>query len=95
MWVLYGVGMDKQKSQERRKAPHADRIASEVRDDGALVELIYDPVDRKTSFVVSRDGQWQFASSLESGGRRIVPFSPQNNLTNRCTRAPEHAGGIR
>jgi hypothetical protein len=72
--------MDKQKSQERRKSPHADRIASEVRDDGALVELVYDPVDRKTSFVVSRDGQWQFASSLESGGRRIVPFSPQNNL---------------
>jgi hypothetical protein len=72
--------MDNRNSQNRTEASRADRIASEVRDDGTLVEMTFDPVRRQTSFVVSRDGQWRFAASLESGERRIVPFSPQNNL---------------
>ena len=72
--------MDNQRSENRMDASRADRIASDVRDDGTLVEMTYDPVSRQTSFIVSRDGQWQFAASLESGERRIVPFSPQNNL---------------
>jgi hypothetical protein len=42
--------------------------------------MTYDRVRRQTSFVVSRDGQWQVASSLDSAERRTVPFSPDNNL---------------
>jgi hypothetical protein len=80
MPLRYGVGMDNPNSRNRIEAPRADRIASEVREDGTLVEMTYDPVRRQTSFVVSRDGQWESAPFLENGGRRIVPFSPQNNL---------------
>jgi hypothetical protein len=77
----YGGAMDKQHSHEQLEAPRADRIASEVRDDGTLIEMVYDRVRRETSFVVSQGGQWQFAPSLDGGGdRRIEPFSPQNNL---------------
>jgi hypothetical protein len=73
--------MDNQHSHEHPEAPRADRVASEVRDDGTLVEMVYDPAGRQTSFAVSQNGQWQFAPSLDSGEhRRIVPFSPQNNL---------------
>jgi hypothetical protein len=49
--------------------------------DGTLVELVYDPDRHKTSFVISRDGQWRFAPSFDNGeNRRIVPFSADNNL---------------
>jgi hypothetical protein len=93
----YGVGMDKQRSQELPEVPHADRIASEVRDDGTLVELVFDPADRRTSFIVSRNGQWRVVSSLDAGAnRRIVPFSPQNNLIKTgailLPRIPEEYG---
>jgi hypothetical protein len=77
----YGGGMDNQQSQEHPEAPRADKVASEVRDDGTLVEMAYDPERRQTSFVVWQNGQWQFAPSLDGGeNRRIEPFSPQNNL---------------
>jgi hypothetical protein len=73
--------MDNQHSQNHPEAPRADRVASEVRDDGTIIEMAYDPARRETSFVVSQNGQWQFAPSLDGGEhRRIVPFSPQNNL---------------
>jgi hypothetical protein len=73
--------MDTHHSQSHPEAPRVERLVSEVRDDGTLVEMAYDRVRRQTSFVVSQNGQWQFAPSFESGEhRRIVPFSPGNNL---------------
>src|SRR5690348_6614648 len=58
-----------------------DRAASEARTDGTLVELVYDPARHLTSFVVWEGGRWRFTPSLDSGvNRRIVPFSPDNNL---------------
>jgi len=88
--------MNDQNVQEHREAPRADRAASEVREDGTLVEMVYDPERRQTSFVVWQNGQWQFAASLEEGSRRIVPFSPQNNLIRGkallLPRAPEEYG---
>src|SRR5689334_8757926 len=73
--------MEHQHPHEHPESPRAERVASEVKDDGTLVEMAYDPLRRQTSFVVSQNGQWQFAPSLDGGEhRRIVPFSPQNNL---------------
>lgn len=70
---------------EQQKKPsealRIEREASEVRDDGTLVELVYDPVRRMTSFVISEGGRWHFTPSLDSGeNRRIVPYSADNNL---------------
>src|SRR5690242_640098 len=73
--------MEKNHPPERRAALRIERKASEVCDDGTLIELVYDPVRHLTSFVVSKDGTWRFEPSVESGeNRRIVPFSPDNNL---------------
>jgi hypothetical protein len=73
--------MDTHHSQSHPEASSVERLVSEVRDDGTLVEMAYDRVRRQTSFVVSQKGQWQFAPSLDRGeNRRVVPFSPQNNL---------------
>lgn len=73
--------MEQQHSGKRQEAARIERKASEVKADGTLIELVYDPSRHLTSFVVSKDGQWRFEPSLESGqNRRIVPFSPDNNL---------------
>jgi hypothetical protein len=92
--------MDNQHTPERPAAPRIDREISEVRDDGTLVELVYDAVRRLTSFVVWRAGEWQFTPSLDSGeNRRIVPFSPENNLIRTgalvLPSGPEEYGGER
>src|SRR5437667_2891621 len=96
----YCGGMENQHSHKRPEAPRVDRAAAEVRDDGTLVELVYDPVRHLTSFVVLQDGQWRFEPSLDSGeNRRIVPFSPQNNLIRTgallLPSAPEEYGSER
>jgi hypothetical protein len=73
--------MEQQHSGKRQEAARIERKASEVKADGTLIELVYDPSRHLTSFVVSKGGQWRFEPSLESGqNRRIVPFSPDNNL---------------
>jgi hypothetical protein len=73
--------MDHQYSKKQPEPPRIDRESSEVRDNGTLVELVYDPVRHLTSFVASQDGRWQFSPSLDSGeNRRIVPYSADNNL---------------
>jgi hypothetical protein len=55
--------------------------AGEVHSDGTLIELVYDPIRSRTSFVVWQDGRWRFAPSCDNGeNRRLVPFSADNNL---------------
>src|ERR1700730_5835143 len=90
--------MEHKHESKRPEAPQIERRASEVREDGTLIELVYDPVRHLTSFVVSQDGRWRFEPTLESGtSRRIVPFSPDNNLITTgallLPSAPEEYGG--
>ena len=64
-------------SKKRSKVP----TFSTVLDDGRLVELLYDPVERRTRFGVSEDGEWHFEDSISLDGRqRLVPYSPENSL---------------
>jgi hypothetical protein len=73
--------MQSQRSQKSSEAPRSERETSHVTRDGTLVELVYAPDQRRTSFVVWRDGQWRFSPSFDNGeNRRIVPFSSDNNL---------------
>jgi hypothetical protein len=93
----YGGMEQQQHSQKRPEGVRIDRKASEVRDDGTLVELVYDPTRYLTSFVVWQNGSWRTVPTLESGeNRRIVPFSPENNLIRTgallLPRAPEEYG---
>jgi hypothetical protein len=77
----YCGGTEHQHGSKSREALHIERKASEVREDGTLIELVYDPVRHVTSFVVSQDGRWRFEPSFALGKEhRIVPFSPDNNL---------------
>lgn len=55
--------------------------ASATLDDGALVELVYQPSRRKTLLALFSAGRWTLQDSVKGGaGRILVPFSPTNNL---------------
>jgi hypothetical protein len=49
--------------------------------DGALVELLYRPEERKTLFALCSAGRWTLQSHIDlDDNARLVPFSPHNNL---------------
>jgi hypothetical protein len=55
--------------------------ASAVLEDGAVVELVYEPTARRTSLAVWRGQACETVPSLElPTGARLVPYSPENNL---------------
>jgi len=62
--------------QKQAKIP----TASEVFDDGTLLEMVYDPDNKRTSFVVWKEGQWKIEREHVVGNQRLVPYSSNNNL---------------
>src|ERR1700694_3091663 len=66
------------------EAKRADRNAaptvSEVLADGTIVELVYKPEEHTTLFAVYSAGQWSLEDRIETIGKTLVPFSPDNNL---------------
>ena len=68
---------------------------SRILDDGALVELLYDPAARVTSLAVgTRDGQVAVKNAVElPSGEHLVPYSADNNLiANECVLLPSAVG---
>ena len=92
--------MENPDSHKSREEPRIERITAEVRDDGTLVELVFDPHRNQTSFVIWEGDQWRVTSSLSSGdNRRILPWSADNNLIKTgalvLPSAPEEYGSER
>lgn len=76
--------IEKQLSKSERPPGGARRAAptaSAVLDNGALLELVYDPQARRTSLALWEGDACRIVPSysLPSGGR-LVPYSPGNNL---------------
>lgn len=54
---------------------------SAVLDDGALLEMVHRPEERRTAFVLWRDGKWTSETSIAvNPQQRLVPYSANNNL---------------
>ena len=67
--------------------PTVARVCS----DGTLIELVYDPLERRTALAVSRfGGLWNIEKSVRiETGDTLVPYSAQNNLiANECVLLP-------
>ncbi len=57
---------------------------SAVFSDGQIVELVFDPLERRTRFVVWQDGAWNFEKIVRTpAGERLIPYSAQNNLIKK------------
>src|SRR6266542_2544453 len=63
------------------KQPRSFPTVSAVFDDGSILEMVYKPKEKRTAFVLWKDGEWKFEPSLSIDPfRRLVPYSPNNNL---------------
>lgn len=68
-------------NRDPEKKPTATPTASAVLPDGELVEMVYDPVERRTQFVCGTADAWGYEESVAlSQSERLVPYSPTNNL---------------
>ncbi|UGX94268.1 hypothetical protein G6321_00053530 [Bradyrhizobium barranii subsp. barranii] len=55
--------------------------ASAVLEDGTLVEMAFQPKQRRTLFAIYSAGRWTLQDAVDIGSdARLVPFSPNNNL---------------
>ena len=65
-----------------RKEPRDDRqfVVSAALPGGALAEMLYRPDEHRTLFCISDGGLVRYESELAVNGRRLVPYSPHNNL---------------
>ena len=69
----------KEETKRRSDVPTFSRVL----ENGTLVEMIYDPEERRTSFAVAKDGEWRFEDTVSIDERqRLVPYSPDNSLIN-------------
>src|SRR3989442_1333947 len=69
------------KSSESIKQQKPVPTVSVVFDDGSILEMVYRPEEKRTAFVLWKDGEWKFEPSLNIDPfRRLVPYSPNNNL---------------
>jgi hypothetical protein len=70
----------KPKPDVKRGTPTVSTVLS----DGQLVELVFDPVERQTHFVIWRDDAWRFEPFVKTpAGERLLPYSAQNNLIKK------------
>src|SRR6266481_479318 len=70
---------------------------SRVCDDGALIELVYDPATRTTALAVAtRDGAIRLSQEVNlPTGERLVPYSPRNTLiAHECVLLPSAVGDV-
>ena len=54
---------------------------SAITSDNRLVELVYDPFERRTALAISGEGQWRIEERYETQtGERLVPYRADNTL---------------
>ncbi|MBV8543914.1 MAG: hypothetical protein JO093_13620 [Acidobacteria bacterium] len=69
------------RSESGSEKPQQIPTASAKLPDGQLAEMVFDPVERRTRFVVGNGDAWGYEEAVSlSPAERLVPFSPGNNL---------------
>jgi hypothetical protein len=75
--------MNNNKSVEDGKKPVP--TVSTILPTGELVELLYDPRNRRTALAVGSGDKVRIEESLEFGGTRLIPWNAKNNLIRHET----------
>ena len=67
----------KTETKNERVIPTISAITS----DNRLVELVYDPFERRTALAISEEGQWRIEERYDTQtGERLVPYRADNTL---------------
>src|SRR6266540_5179552 len=82
LWITYkNVDPRLNKVVDGIKQQKAFPTVSAVFDNGSILEMVYRPTEKRTAFVLWKDGEWRIEPSVEIDAfRRLVPYSPNNNL---------------
>ena len=68
---------NKPEQQKKQIVP----TASAILEDGTIVEMAFQPEQRRTFFAIYNAGRWTLQDGVDLGSdARLVPFSPNNNL---------------
>ena len=63
------------------KTPRPTPTVSTIVNRDGLLEMVYDPFDRRTAFVVFEKGSWRTIDAVtRTNGERLVPYSADNSL---------------
>jgi hypothetical protein len=81
----YSFGMDAERNSS--SVPTVSRVCGKT-----IIELVYDPANRKTALAVSRDRRWSIEPKFETGaGETLIPYAPGNNLIrHECVALPSY-----
>ena len=67
--------------EQTKKQPRPTATVSAVLPDGQLLEMVYDPAEKKTAFVIWQNEQWHYEPRWEvTPFKKLAPYSPENNL---------------
>ena len=81
--------------EEKRERPLVSTVSA-ILPTGDLVELVYDPKERRTALAVGSPGGVSVEDFIDFGGTRLVPWKATNNLIRHETLLlPGEAGGVR
>ena len=91
--------MNRDPKKPKRDSDAERRIVtvSTVSDDGSMLEMLYEPKEKRTGFALWNDGKCTIEPSVRlNPTHRLVPYSPQNNLLKNdvvlLPSAPEEYG---
>jgi hypothetical protein len=71
---------DNKAAVEKAKKKDNTPMVSGVLQDGSPVEMVYRPEERRTLLCIARNDGIRYEASVEEDGKRLVPYSPENNL---------------
>ena len=76
------TNMEKGSESERTYEKKTTKLpaVSGVFDNGAILEMVYDPKERQTSFAVWENDRWRIEQTYSYSGYNLIPYSPNNNL---------------
>lgn len=82
-WIgsIANMNPNPDKTSENVKVQRPLPTVSAVFDNGSILEMVYRPQEKRTAFVLWKDGEWKFEAGITINPfRRLVPYSPNNNL---------------
>ena len=79
--IFIAMKNETERNKEATRREHVRPTVSAVFDDGTILETVYEPREKSTSFIVWQHEEWRTEKSYAVGTlHRLMPYSAGNNL---------------